>query len=794
MRRRFATVLLALLGFFVTARAIGQEKNFPLTSALKARVDVSQVGQLRAVCRTGSDFWIGGEKGLFRWSSGEDTLKPTAYSKTVNCLQPAQSHLWVGTPEGLFQFYPASGSFAATPIKSPEAVFCLTRTSQPAPETLWIGVYCTGNYDNGLYRWTNGEREPTSMKLGKNRTVNDLVANGDSLWIGAQGFPNGGLYYWHAGDNKPAHRENWTQKGIQRLQPFGRSLLVTDVAEFQLFRLDPLPLTNPPGPPQRIEGVGPVQSLHSTRDTLWVGTNSGLFRWRSNEEGPKDTGLVPWAVKSFYRDGDALWVVAERGLFRIDGFDNGPWNPKIVIDAKPGWFNTPDTSISIKWHVGDYAARTTQDLVRFQVSLQNDDTGETLSKERLIPARFDFSHEPLPPGRYTYEVRAFDLDDRGGSTWATGSIRVFSYRWWWGAGTLFVVMTALLGILVIYVPARRWLLVHLFGLRYSLIPGYCPNEVFIRREEHDGDVTGYSLYYRTNSAVRIRVAIGQESGSLQNITALNTPRSELSGGQILAIVDEQDFDQPWGQLIGDRWSQTCPGRTGVQSPVIAGQVMLKAGPPHDRRESRIQFAILGCFAPSNVKLETIPADDYLNSLGHLRSTARRVGKVTNKLDAMQYATVKMFEAALQEADIILFVGHGDSDRLHLEDGPLPSTKIENTPTVRCRLMILDACSTASLDGFTRGTFARALVSKGVHVIAATETITANFTSVFFPALFLGLLPATGPTTGNDLAGAIRLGVTAWRNSPKWNATDRSLDAFLLFGDPSLRITFTKEVQ
>ncbi len=180
-----------------------------------------------------------------------------------------------------------------------------------------------------------------------------------------------------------------------------------------------------------------------------------------------------------------------------------------------------------------------------------------------------------------------------------------------------------------------------------------------------------------------------------------------------------------------------------------------------------------------------------------------------------------------EADIVHVATHASPDLIQFSDGDFLASDLALLNQPRCRVLVLSACEAASLDQVGKS-LARDFVARGVNVLASLEKVQDSFCKTFFPEVYRCLLPPDR-ISGDDLGTAIRRAAGMWHRgqSIATGGADRreapapiagsidsmpgpsrelgidadsgatqparnSVDTFVLFGDPSLRIRLNRE--
>ena len=225
--------------------------------------------QARALLAAGDTLWMGSEHGLSRrvgdaWTTwGWDAEPPIG---AVTALAIDGDRLWVGTDQGLLAFDPATGRGVAVHLRGRgiTALLAIPGTVYAgSPEGLWVGV-----------RGAQADSFGRLATLGSD--VRALARMGDLLAVG-------------------------TGTGLE-IRPLEG------------------------GEPRQILAGGqladPPLSLAADEEGFWIGTRTGLVRYRPATEewqrfGPED-GLAGAPVLYLLADEGAVWASSRHGVTRFD--------------------------------------------------------------------------------------------------------------------------------------------------------------------------------------------------------------------------------------------------------------------------------------------------------------------------------------------------------------------------------------------------------------------------------------------------------------------------------------------
>ncbi len=249
------------------------------------------------------NFWVGTRLGLNReLSPGGDFIQYHADADTPGSLpgesvgavlMDSRSRLWVGTDRGLAQFNPASETFyqpgvSLTPNEDPADQEIqrmgragITALLEDRDGWLWVGTR-----RDGLFRFSPDTEEvisytpPDKLHHLSGWSVLALAEDGQgNIWVGTQ------------------------DKGMSRINPKNG---ITE--DFISYAEDPNWLIEDTVTALRVSETGAV----------WVGTNSGLFRFDPVTRQVFRTSIPATVFAILPDDAENLWVSTTRGLYRYD--------------------------------------------------------------------------------------------------------------------------------------------------------------------------------------------------------------------------------------------------------------------------------------------------------------------------------------------------------------------------------------------------------------------------------------------------------------------------------------------
>ena len=256
--------------------------------------------------------------------------------------QTADGYLWVGTDEGLARF----DGYSFDLVRSADLPASAIRALKVASGTLWIGTaYGLARYENGKFtRVANiGNLPVTAIAETRDRAV--WIAAGMRLFRFARGAvtdygPENGLAVEGVRAILPLSADGLAVAGYGAVGIFqnGRTTSLSTTREMSgsvptsLLRTSSGLLLaggtqglfsgTPAGKWERLADFGGfVRALASDRDgNVWVGTNSGLFRWRPGSANPlsrSERFAADWIWCIFEDREGTLWVGTNNGLFQF---------------------------------------------------------------------------------------------------------------------------------------------------------------------------------------------------------------------------------------------------------------------------------------------------------------------------------------------------------------------------------------------------------------------------------------------------------------------------------------------
>lgn len=226
--------------------------------------------------------------------------------------QDRRGFLWVGTQNGLARFDGVGFRLYRTGDYPGLVDNHIRDLELDGNGRLWVvSGYSPRVYDQGVFR---------SIDLpGERSRVSRIVSDGGGVWLGGED----GLFRVAAQTATPETRAEAVgglPGAVHSLAPMADGVVsaggvgwvarISDAGS-EIFRL-------PQGDGQ---AALVVNALTRYRDTLWIGTERGLFRLGGGNVVPVGS-LGDRNVQAFEVDGDGLlWVATTKGLYRFDGME-----------------------------------------------------------------------------------------------------------------------------------------------------------------------------------------------------------------------------------------------------------------------------------------------------------------------------------------------------------------------------------------------------------------------------------------------------------------------------------------
>ena len=400
----------------------------------------------------------------------------------------AEGHAWLGTDDGLFRWHEGEGTSARHVVRDRIDEPRVTSLLQDSAGTWWFSG------SGSVFRLSRGARRPETVAIpGLGAYLSGTLLEGPpgTIWIANRGsglfkLEGGRVTRYGQDDGLPSNKIYTLHRTRDGTLWAGANVGLAALRDGRWTTIEPegVPLDDR------------VFAFHEDEDSLWIGTDQhGFYRWRGGAwtRYTQAQGLPSDTVYAFEEDLDGrLWVMCEKGLYSVDkreldGLHRGGRLSRVrLLSAHdgltilaeglrhPGSWRTPDGRLWFATHGGlamvdprRLRTNTAPPVVRVERVVRN---GEAFDPRRpgdfapgasnyefvytslLTPGRIRFQYRlegydddwqeagsrrvayytGLPPGRYTFHVRAGN-DDVWAETGARYSFRQrpFFYQTWW---------------------------------------------------------------------------------------------------------------------------------------------------------------------------------------------------------------------------------------------------------------------------------------------------------------------------------------------------------------------------
>jgi len=366
--------------------------------------------------------WIGTDNGgLLRYDPRTERVvqevEVVLGAGKVNALEIGQpGELWIGGVNGLVRHVPGSGT-PPTTITEEEGLASNNVASiyRDQQGTIWVGSTV-----KGITRINNGQAK--ALDLGRSFTATAFVQDDEGrIWVGTEG------------------------QGI---------IVLENGKEVQRFTEEEGLLSN------TIKALGRDQNGH-----VWIGTNKGLNKWR-----PKKGGFIAFTERAGFtgievkpnavwttKKGD-IWFGTANGATRV-GNEKGVERSVAPLVSIRGWkVNLEDRPMDdVRLDHSErnvriaYSSVSLSDpgAVRYMYKLEGlDDEWEPITTET------DAYYPALPPGSYTFQVKAMDRSGLWSDPPTEMEFTILPpwYRSWW----FYTALVALISIVLFsYIKVRE---------------------------------------------------------------------------------------------------------------------------------------------------------------------------------------------------------------------------------------------------------------------------------------------------------------------------------------------------
>lgn len=272
---------------------------------------------------TDQTLWLGTDQGLWTWQPEQWQIERGANinGAVVAIAEGPQETLWLGTKQGLYHYNPATQQATAYPYQASEVP--ILDIEADADGNLWLGTR-----GQGLMLFDVEHRQFTAYHLDAQEAYNGNIVSrlthlDDALlWVQS---PEGGQIF-NRQKRRFEARPDW-------LEPF-----------------------------QEVRSV-----LHDTSESVWIGSGQwGLYRWDPRQQVGRffteADGLASDVVWRIVQDNEGnVWAATARGVSRFDpqnevftnyGKEEGVWSDShrwhTALQAQDGhlYFGTPDEVVA----------------------------------------------------------------------------------------------------------------------------------------------------------------------------------------------------------------------------------------------------------------------------------------------------------------------------------------------------------------------------------------------------------------------------------------------------------------
>lgn len=155
-----------------------------------------------------------------------------------------------------------------------------------------------------------------------------------------------------------------------------------------------------------------INAVEFLAGNIWIGTHEfGLKRQPAAGGVPVTVEFGSKQVASLFRRGTMLLIGSEKGLYQVNLQDTA-WDPKVTIAQLEPLRARPGERVQLEWQIGNYDLRTSRELVRQRIEVR-DGLGNVLAKhdvkrgdlQLVLPA-------PKQPGDYRLRFILTDLAGR----------------------------------------------------------------------------------------------------------------------------------------------------------------------------------------------------------------------------------------------------------------------------------------------------------------------------------------------------------------------------------------------
>ncbi len=769
------------LSVFTVAFTLVCLSQSAIASDENLKVDVNPPGTFRTInclywCF--GSWWVGCDNGLFRVNipGGGKAITLTVTKRfpevgMVKALCEFNGFLWVGSLQGLFHVDP--NAIVRTLPKATGVPDLEIRCLHSFGGYLWIGAA-----SSGVFRWKG--QGTAAVPVTPLVPATSFDESGTNLWISTESS----LYHWEADWGEKIPEETALQTIVYSTHPIGDALWFGGQPG-GIFRWVP-------GPKKDFEPIsqdaGKVHGFLQAGPTLWVASDAGLYSWRKDLLRPESVGLRTGRVSTLYRPPSKgpVWILTENEIYRLDGADDRAWEPNI-------WFSSPSSAqlvamenLRVTWGIGNYAWRTTPELVRWRVKVTNPATDLSVHDSGLKEGGlFEYTVPPLKKGSYKLTVEVTDLNGVTAFVAFREPITVSSRLPSWLPHALAVS----LGSLVLVLAAGRWALADPGRVRW-----------LYEKVGYEYALSGpdcrlvYELSYSEQRRIKLKDT-SKDPGPNKYECFINLPANNVwppsfaepcsppvfpSGSDVQLEIDRDDvgvpISKPWGSVLNAK------GLSEGNDAVIVGQRLIVHTP---------QPLLTGSLSLAALSSGEDPFRNVGRTIGGIVKKAHELGV---GITGHQYnASPDDFHNALIYANIVFLQAHGDRGYVQFSNERYYDRSwLDKLPMdIRCRLLILASCRVG--DGGEDESLLRGLQLRGINVIASTILVKPGVISLFMKKTLEAFLPAARfEAEGKTLAACLR-GAGDYCISPEagFNLTGEEialeLNSYVLYGNPNLRV-------
>jgi hypothetical protein len=513
-----------------------------------------------------------------------------------------------------------------------------------------------------------------------------------------------------------------------------------------------------------------------------------------------------WIWSLAQNDEGTLWIGADVGLTYHRDEQIPPlldWQTPLLKGVIPcsGGCQQQPLPYNTEWVQFSYAGSDLGDLHGLQYLITVDTaTGASIPVERAvaITTATSFRQDMVPGATISVSVVALDKHFNQATTPAPQAVlSVLTPTLWQRFRdhplSLPGAVAVLMGVIVygISFPVRQALRVQA-GYRWHFAVAQQCDYIVKVDEEPQGIRLSVESAQSTSLIPGAFIALPHDGPP--DLSQMQTLRSALHEGSTVRVVVPEDlFSWPLAHELGSSWS------TGAKA-IIAGQQMYSQEKSEQRTAhfpSKLACAALYCAKP-------VERPPLISAKEEAEEAARCFSQWRADVTALDRdARVNDLQQALANCDIVHVSAHATAEGIFLADRFMTVADLgtDLLKTIRCRLLVLSACEAGKWE--SDHAFVLRLVQWGVNVVAAVRAVNDIWVFRFFGEFYKAFLPSErNQSEGSVFAAAIRAtgpklaqiadeqAKTFGREASqyRWQTT---VDSFMLYGDPSLRLSFRR---